>query len=247
VGLLPLTLFGFDAEKFIAGAAAVAARCRGADDNPALDLAVALHAEHVERKRNILVCMSYSDGLAFVGDWFAQLWAESLGKNPQAGSTPTRAVGATDQHSQLQLFMEGPDDKVLLFLRPRRFQAEPKLPQTGGGVSSTAYLQGRTLNELLGVEALATEKALTDAGRPNAAFMFDKVDEESLGALMYFLQLVTVYAAGLYGVDPFDQPGVEAGKRLTYGYFGREGFEAEGEALRAYEKRPRQTRRLIRS
>lgn len=244
VGLLPLGLFGRDPAAFLDGAAATAARCRGVEDNPALELALRLHGQHADGKRNIVVLMSYADGLAPVGDWFGQLWAESLGKNPQAGSSPVRAVGATDQHSQLQLFMEGPDDKVVLFLRTNRFREDFTLPPAGVKASSTDYLEGKGLAELLKVEALATEKALTDNGRPNAALTLDAVDERSLGALLYFLQLVTVYAGGLYGVNPFDQPGVEAGKRLTYGYFGRPGFEQEGEALRAYLARPRTTLRV---
>lgn len=239
VGLLPLALFGKSPAKFLAGAAAVAQRCRGVDDNPALDLAMNLYAQHVEARRNIVVLMSYADALAPVGDWFGQLWAESLGKNTVSGSTPVRAVGATDQHSQLQLFMEGPDDKVVLFLRAQSFRAQTNIPAAAVKASSTDYLENRELGELLRVESLATEKALTDGGRPNAALSLTSIDERSLGALLYFLQLATVYAGALYDVNPFDQPGVEAGKRLTYGYFGRKGFEAEGKSLRDYEARPR--------
>jgi glucose-6-phosphate isomerase len=239
VGLLPLALFGKDIDAFIRGAAKVAERCRGIDDNPALDLALALHGHHVDARRNIVVLMSYSDALAPVGDWFGQLWAESLGKNKASGTTPVRAIGATDQHSQLQLYMEGPDDKVVLFLRANNFRKEVAIPPAGVKASSTDYLEGKKLSELLAVESLATEKALTDNGRPNAAIALDAINEETVGALLYFLQLVTVYGGGLYDVNPFDQPGVEAGKKLTYGYFGRPGFEAEGKALREYIERPR--------
>jgi glucose-6-phosphate isomerase len=244
VGLLPLALFGCDPAAFLAGAAAVAEHCRGTEDNPALDLAMHLHAQHVDEKRNVLVLMSYSDSLAPVGDWFGQLWGESLGKNAHAGSSPVRAVGATDQHSQLQLFMEGPDDKVVLFLRTRAFRTDVMLPPAAVKASSTDYLEGKGMAELLTVESLATEKALTDAGRPNAALVLERIDERTLGALLYYLQLVTVYAGALYDVNPFDQPGVEAGKKLTYGYFGRPGFEAEGQALRDYMARPRKTTRV---
>lgn len=246
IGLLPLALFGFDARKFLAGARAVAQRCQGVEDNPALDLALMLHAQHADARRNVLVFMSYSDSLAYVGDWFRQLWSESLGKNPASGSTPLSAVGATDQHSQVQLFMEGPDDKAILFLRTAAFRRDLMLPDGDLKNGSTEYLMGRSMNELLAVESVATEKAFSDAGRPSGALSLDSVHEESLGALLYFLQLVTVYAGAAYGVNPFDQPGVEAGKRLTYGYFGRQGFEEEGAALRAFEKRPRGIVRLDR-
>lgn len=245
VGLLPLALFGCDPAAFLEGAAAVAEHCRGIDDNPALELALHLHAQHADDKRNVLVLMSYSDSLAPVGDWFGQLWGESLGKNAQAGSSPVRAVGATDQHSQLQLFMEGPDDKVVLFLRTQAFRKDVALPKASVKASSTDYLEGKGMAELLMVESLATEKALTDSGRPNAALVIDRVNERNLGALLYYLQLVTVYAGALYGVNPFDQPGVEAGKKLTYGYFGRPGFEAEGKALREYIARPRKSIRVV--
>lgn len=244
VGLLPLALFGKDPAKFLEGAAAAAQRCQGIDDNPALELAMNLHAQHVEAHRNIVVLMSYADALAPVGDWFGQLWAESLGKNAAAGSTPVRAVGATDQHSQLQLFMEGPDDKVVLFLRTQEFRSAVKIPPAAVKASSTDYLENHELGELLRVESMATEKALTDGGRPNAALTVTSIDERTVGALLYFLQLVTVYAGALYDVNPFDQPGVEAGKRLTYGYFGRPGFEAEGKTLRDYEARPRVTKKI---
>lgn len=239
VGLLPMALFGLDPRAFVEGAARVAERCQGIEDNPALELALALHGQHVERGRNIVVLMSYSDALAPVGDWFGQLWAESLGKNKNAGSTPVRAIGATDQHSQLQLYMEGPDDKVVVFLRAEAFRADVTMPAAAVKSSSTDYLEGKTLSTLLNVESMATEKALTDNGRPNAALTLPKIDEASLGGLLYFLQLVTVYAGGLYDVNPFDQPGVEAGKKLTYGYFGRPGFEAEGKALKEYMERKR--------
>ena len=244
IGVLPLALFGLDVEKFMAGAQSVAARCRGSEDNPALDLALKLHAQHVDAGRNVLVFMSYSDALAQIGDWFRQLWSESLGKNPSSGSTPLSAVGATDQHSQVQLFMEGPDDKVVLFLRTAGFRNELVLPDSELRTGSTEYLMGRSMNELLAVESRATEKALTDAGRPSGVLTLDRIDEESLGALLYFLQLVTVYAGAAYDVNPFDQPGVEAGKRLTYGYFGRSGFAEEGKALHEYEKRARTVTRI---
>lgn len=238
VGLLPLALFGYDVDRFLEGGRRVADTCRE-PDNPALDLALALHAQHVNAQRNVLVWFGYSDTLAFVGDWFVQLWAESVGKAGRAGSTPLRAIGATDQHSQLQLFMEGPDDKVILFLRVKQPRRDIPIPTTDLRAGSTGYLMGHSLGELLAIESLATEKSLTDAGRPNAALILDQVDEASLGACFYYLQLVTVYAGALYEVNPFDQPGVEAGKRLTYGYFGRSGYEREGENLRAYLSRPR--------
>ncbi len=243
VGLLPLALFGRDVEAFLGGARDVAARCEQLENNPALELAAALHAQHVLGKRNVLVLFLYSDALSWVGDWFGQLWAESLGKRG-CGSTPVRAVGATDQHSQLQLYMEGPDDKTVLFLRAAGYRAHVDIPRSEPRYGSTGYLMGHSLRELLDVESLATEKALTDNGRPNASLTLDAIDERSLGGLLYFLQLVTVYAGALYGVNPFDQPGVEAGKRATYGWFGREGFAEQGDALRAWAARAKSVVRL---
>jgi glucose-6-phosphate isomerase len=177
--------------------------------------------------------LPYSDRLYFVADWFRQLWAESLGKRYARsgeevfrGPTPVKALGATDQHSQVQLYMEGPFDKTITFLALRDFANDVAIPRLYENVPALAYLGGHTLGELLNAERLATSQALTANGRMNMTVELPSLNAHIMGQLLMMLQLATVYAGALYNVDPFDQPGVELGKQLTYGLMGRSGFSA---------------------
>ncbi len=234
VGLLPAAVCGVDPRALLAGAAAMDDRCRSdvLSENPAGVLAALLHAADTESGRGIHVMMPYADRLRAVGLWFQQLWAESLGKavdlegrTCHVGPTPLAALGATDQHSLLQLLMEGPHDKVVLFLGVEDVGVDVPIPERYPGIPALAYLGGHSLGHLLDVERSATAEALRREGRPNATFLLPRVDEGALGQLFMLLQIATVYAGALYGVDPLDQPGVELGKRLTYGLLGREGSE----------------------
>jgi glucose-6-phosphate isomerase len=166
------------------------------------------------------------------------LWAESLGKRVDRngkvvhlGPTPVAAVGATDQHSQVQLFMEGPFDKVITFVSVEDFGVdvtipnEPDLPEALP--ADLAYLPGHTLGELLRAEYQATSAALAQMGRMNCTLRFPDLSAETLGEAIMFFQLATGYAGAWYGIDPFDQPGVELGKRLTYAAMGRPGYVSE--------------------
>ena len=183
--------------------------------------------------RPIHVLMPYSDRLRSTALWFQQLWAESLGKARgldgaprNTGPTPMASVGATDQHSLLQLFMEGPHDKVILFVAVQDAGVDVAIPAVHSDIPSLAYLGGKSLGRLLDAERRATAEALRREGRPNATFLLPRVDAGTLGQLFMLLEIATVYAGALYGVDPLDQPGVEMGKVLTYGLMGREGYEA---------------------
>ncbi len=229
VGLLPAAASGVDVPALLAGAAAMEARCRSGSlrENPALLYAAALHLLDLRKGRRIHVLMPYADALRDLGDWFVQLWAESLGKRPDVGPTPFRAVGATDQHSSLQLMMEGPHDKVVTFVRVARPRADLSLsvPEGYRGHAEIAYLHGHTMGELIEAERRSTEAALRRAGRPTAGIQVPRLDARSLGELVMLLELAAAYAGGLYGVDPFDQPGVEAGKRYAQGLLGRPGYE----------------------
>jgi glucose-6-phosphate isomerase len=176
--------------------------------------------------------MAYADGLTALADWFVQLWAESLGKatdldggTVNAGQTPLAAVGAIDQHSQLQLFVEGPRDKMVTFLKVDRFADPGAIPEVHGDVGAMGYLGGHTLAELLNIEQAATEMVLTDGGRPSLRIDLPELSAFTLGQLFYLFEVATAFAGGLYRVNPFDQPGVERGKVLAYGALGREGFE----------------------
>jgi glucose-6-phosphate isomerase len=162
------------------------------------------------------------------------MWAESLGKRlstagkvVHAGQTPVAALGATDQHSQLQHYMEGPFDKLISFLGVEHYRREVKISAQGRKHPATSYLAGKNLSELIGAEQRATECALALAGRPNLTIRLKEIDPQSVGGLLYLFQLQTLYAGGLYGVNSLDQPGVELSKRLTYALMGREGYEGQ--------------------
>jgi glucose-6-phosphate isomerase len=163
--------------------------------------------------------MPYVDRLAFFGLWFRQLWAESLGKNGK-GTTPIRAMGAIDQHSQLQLYLAGPADKMFtLVMLDIAGQGERVAPDLADDRDLT-YLVGRSMGDLLDAEQRATATSLVRNGRPTRRFQLERLDEESLGALLMHFMLETIIAADLLGVDAFDQPAVEEGKVLARQYLG---------------------------
>jgi glucose-6-phosphate isomerase len=233
VGTLPAALLGFNIEALMAGAQRTALQSRKPfAENPALVGAVVQWLLDRKRKKSILVLFPYAQALWKFAFWFKQLWGESLGKKfdrqgnvIHCGQTPTAALGVTDQHSQLQLFIEGPHDKSFLFWGVRAFRETLAIEHPYNGFDSMAYLQGKTMSELFNAERRATEIALTEAGRPNSTVYVDKVDEAGLGSLIVFSEYMTAYAGELYDIDAFDQPGVEYGKKLTFCMMGRSGFE----------------------
>ncbi|MEX0980261.1 MAG: glucose-6-phosphate isomerase [Gemmatimonadota bacterium] len=234
VGLLPAAVTGIDIHALLAGAATMEERCRTPElrQNPAGMVASLLHAADTEGGAPIHVLMPYADRLRTVGLWFQQLWAESLGKavdragNPvHTGPTPLPALGATDQHSQIQLFMEGPPDKVVVFVAVAESPDPVEIPPLHPGIPALSYLGGHSLKELLDTERRATAEALRLRGRPNMTVEVERVSAHTLGELVMLFQIATVYAGALYDVDPLDQPGVELSKELTYGLLGREGHE----------------------
>ena len=231
VGLFPAAICGIDIEALLDGAAAMEAACREDDPsrNPAGALATVLHTADTELGHSIHVLMAYADRLRAFTLWFQQLWAESLGKvkgDGHVGPTPLPAVGATDQHAQVQLFMEGPRDKVVVFLAVDPPDEDVVIPDVHPDVDALRYLAGHSLGELLTAERRATTEALRRGSRPSVTIEVGQADARTLGGLIMLFELATVYAGALYGVDPLDQPGVELGKRLTYGLMGRPGFEA---------------------
>lgn len=240
VGLLPAAAAGIDVHALLAGAAAMEARCRATvpEENPALLYAAALYLMDTKRGRHIHVLMPYADGLRDTGDWFVQLWAESLGKRDDVGPTPFRAVGATDQHSSLQLMVQGPHDKVVTLVQVAHPRADVSLsvPDAYRKHPEIAYLDGHTMGELIEAERRATEAALRRAGRPTVSITLPRLDARSMGELLMLLELATAYAGGLYGVNAFDQPGVEAGKRYAQGLLGRPGYEKYRDELLAQAK-----------
>lgn len=228
VGVLPAALAGMDTVGLLAGAADMRARCASnvLGENIAGVFAALQFLADTKHRRNIQVLMPYSDALRDMADWFVQLWAESLGKHrvagdPGFGPTPLAALGATDQHSQVQLFMEGPGDKTVTFLSVADAGADVEIPRLHADIPELAYLGGHRLGELLDIERRATAGALARRGRPNMSLSLDRVDAWHVGGLFMFLELATAYAGQLYGVDAFNQPGVELGKQFTYAMLGR--------------------------
>jgi len=238
VGLLPAVVLGLNVEGLLRGASLALRVCRtrGLDSNPAWIIA-GLHYLHCTLgKKGISVMMAYHERLTTFVDWYRQLWAESLGKGGK-GQTPVKAVGAVDQHSQIQLYNEGPKDKIITFLRVESFSSDIEIPSLYPDKPALAYLGGHSLGELMNKELVGTASALAKRGVPSVTISMPQVDELNLGALFMVYEMATALTGHLYGINPFDQPGVEEGKRLTYGLMGRPGFEDKGkEAREIWEK-----------
>ena len=223
VGLLPAAVTGLDVGALLAGAAQCVDEVneQGAE-HPAVEGAAMHYLMDTARGRNVRVMMTYADALERLAAWFVQLWAESLGKDGK-GSTPHGAVGTTDQHSQVQLYMQGPQDKVIEIVEVEYHPRDLAIPEAYEDLEGVGYLGGHTMAELLNVECDATRRALTEAGRPNCTIRLGELNEENLGYLFQALEVQTTIAGSLYGVNAFDQPGVEAGKEITYKRMGRPG------------------------
>ncbi len=234
VGLLSAAVCGIDIRQLLAGAAYMDKLCQSGKlrDNPAYLNAALLYLADTAKNKRICVMMPYSSSLQYSAFWFAQLWAESLGKKysvsgdvVNVGQTPVGAVGATDQHSQLQLYIEGPFDKVITFIRVQDSGYNIPIPLAFLQQEGISYLGGHDLGELLLAEQTATALALKSNKRPNCTISIPKLNAFTMGQLLYMLQVQTAFAGSLYGINAFDQPGVEQGKQATYALMGRIGYE----------------------
>ena len=241
VGLLAAAVCGIDIEELLAGAAYMDGLCSEHDvlKNPAYMLA-ALEVLAMEQGCNISVLMPYADSLRFMSDWYAQLWAESLGKRYaldgseiHAGQTPVKALGVTDQHSQVQLYTEGPFDKVITFLGVDRYRTEVVIPHAYDHISDVAFLSGHTFNALIQAEQLATEYAVLKSGHLSKTITLPEVNAFTLGELICLFELQTAFAGELLCINAFDQPGVEEGKKATYALLGKPGYEQKKAELAA--------------
>lgn len=241
VGMFPAAAAGFDVESLLEGAAKTDRNLRAAapEEDPALLWALA-HVLQMEAGRGIHVHFPYAWRLRLLADWYAQLWGESLGKRldtagreVHVGPTPVRALGPTDQHSQMQLYAEGPDDKVYTFLKLRDFAAKVPVPPPFADSPAFTHLRGRELGELVEAERQGTEVALRQAGRPLSVIEMCGIDAFHVGQYFQFMEVATALAGGMMGIDPFDQPGVEAGKLAALALMGCEGYEDRAEEIRA--------------
>ncbi|MDI9369406.1 MAG: glucose-6-phosphate isomerase [Synergistaceae bacterium] len=229
VGLLSALALGIDARELLAGAAEMdrkLSRLNSVMENPAWLLA-GLSVAHYRLGRNMTVMMPYEDALEKFCEWFAQLWGESLGKDGE-GSTPVRALGAIDQHSQIQLYTEGPDDKLFTILTVAEPEEDITIPETEeGALVPLAYLFGQSMNSLRRYEALSTAAAIVKSGKPVVTIEMSRLDERRLGALIQLYEHVTALSGFLLNVNPFNQPGVEQGKNYTYGLMGRPSYSSQ--------------------
>jgi glucose-6-phosphate isomerase len=232
VGMFPAAVLGMDVDAMFAGCAAMDARCSTPDleTNPAYRHAVFQYLADTKKGKVMSVMLPYADGLYRVADWYRQIWAESLGKrfNVQgeevfAGQTPIKALGATDQHSQIQLYREGPNDKLINVLEVQRFDKTLKYPDVLGDIDALGYLRGASMNKLMAAELKGTADALKISKRPVVRITLPKLDAESVAQLLYMLEVETAMAGELYGVDAFDQPGVEDGKNIARKLMGGQG------------------------
>ncbi len=235
VGLLPLALCGIDPRQLLGGAAAADSRCQGSDPrrNPALMLASLLFLLHRDRGVATAVMMPYRSSLRTAGLWYRQLVAESLGKKAggaRRGITPAVSVGTADQHSQLQLYMEGPADKVLLFLAVEDHGATLTVPEKDP-LPGFEWLAGAEYGRLLNLACSATAAALAGEGRPSLTLTLPRADAFTLGQLLWQLMVATACLGTMLGVDPFDQPGVEEGKRNLAALVGKPGTGERRERL----------------
>ncbi|MCO4772616.1 MAG: glucose-6-phosphate isomerase [Deltaproteobacteria bacterium] len=230
VGILPAAYRGLDVDALLAGAHSMAdrVRTRSIDTNPAWAFA-GVHDLWWPRA-TVSILLTYSERLTLMGAWYMQLWAESLGKPMEEGRaygwTPGGARGPADQHSQLQLWQEGPADRIVTVVRVEEHGADLTIPTLSGpedGVGS--YLAGTSLASLLEAERRGTTAALVSVGRPVLELVVPRVDAHAIGELIMLFESATAIAGLLRGINPFDQPGVEAGKQYAYGLLGREGFE----------------------
>jgi glucose-6-phosphate isomerase len=253
VGLVSSAFAGIDIRELAAGAADMRTRCADPDylRNPAY-LNGLLHYLYMREGVNISVMMPYANELYDIADWYRQLWAESLGKRYDlngreihVGQTPVKALGATDQHSQVQLYVEGPHDKVVTFLTVEKFPFDYTIPTLYTEREEIAYLGGKTLGELLNNERLATEIALVEAGRPNCNIVFPELNEHALGEFIFLYEVQTVFTGKLLHINPIDQPGVEAGKNATYALMGKPGYEQRAREIREYIEHKRRQNRVL--
>lgn len=251
VGLLPAAVLGIDIKLLLEGAKYMDKKCSKADvrKNPAL-MAALLQYIAIQKGNNISVMMPYADGLKLMADWYAQLWGESLGKavdldgnKVYAGQTPVKSLGVTDQHSQVQLYTEGPFDKVITLIGVVNYRKTVEIPNGCEDIPAVNFLCGHSMNELITAEMNATEYALTRAQRLNNKIILPEINAFTMGQLMMFFMLQTAYIGALLNIDTFNQPGVEEGKNATYALLGREGYEEKAVELR--NKKPKNENYII--
>jgi len=233
VGLFMAGLCEMDIDSLLGGARDMDKRVSSEDfyKNPAA-INAAINYHFYNRGKKVSVMMPYSYHLKDLSDWYRQLWAESLGKayaldgsEVHTGPTPVKALGATDQHSQLQLYREGPNDKLFTFLEVNNFDKDLTIGPAPDNVPELGYLAGKDLSLLLNSEKKATEYALLQNQRPCLTVVFPEVNAYTVGQFIYLYEVTTSFVGALFGINPYDQPAVELGKEATFALMGRKGYK----------------------
>lgn len=233
VGLFSAAMCGIDIDSLLVGAADMDKRVSTEDfyNNPAA-INAAINYHFYNQGKKISVMFPYSYALKDLADWYRQLWAESLGKanglkstEVHIGPTPVKALGTTDQHSQVQLYREGPNDKLFTFLQVSNFDNDLKITKPPDCAPELDFLAGKTLTNLLNSEKLATEYALLQSKRPCLTVVFPRVNAYTVGQFIYLYEVTTSLAGALFDINPYDQPAVELGKQATFALMGKAGDE----------------------
>jgi glucose-6-phosphate isomerase len=242
VGLFSAAVCGIDIDALLAGARDMDERvsCEDFYKNPAA-LNAAINYHYYTKGKKISVMMPYSYALKDLADWYRQLWAESLGKvkdvkgkKTNVGPTPVKALGATDQHSQVQLYREGPNDKIFTFLEVENFSEDVTIGPAPGYAPELAFLENKNLSTLLNNEKKATEYALLQNKRPCLTVLFDKIDAYNVGQFIYLFEVTTSFAGVLLDINTYDQPAVELGKEATFALMNKAGYESLAKEIKPY-------------
>jgi len=245
VGLLPAAVLGIDIKSFLKGARFTQENATTSDITKNAPLCAALlQYISIKNGKNVSVMMPYADSLKYIADWYCQLWGESLGKEVDldgntvnVGQTPVKSLGVTDQHSQVQLYAEGPFDKVITFIAVDNFRSSYVIPEGLPEFPDVNFLCNNDLGKLLNTERVATEYALTKKQKANRTIYLPEVNEFTLGQLLMFFMLETAYTGALLNINTFNQPGVEEGKKATFALFDRKGFEEKKAELNSAKKK----------
>jgi glucose-6-phosphate isomerase len=249
-GLFTAGMCGFNVAALLAGAGDMDQRCRHGDAfrNPAYMHALIHYLLTRKRRKTIHVLFSFANRLHGVGEWYSHLCSVSQGKMlnrkgkaVHVGPSPMASLGTFDQHGQMQLYCEGPFDKVVTFITVKDHGAKIIAPATYPKIEALQHLQNADFSTIMEYGFRGTEQHITAAGRPNMNLQLDVIDEANIGGLYYLLQLSTTMSAELYGIDPFDQPGVEHCKHATFAQFGRAGFEDLAKRIKEYCAKPRRS------
>ena len=230
VGMFPAAMLGMDLDALREGCASMDARCGTLPmmENPAYLRAAVQYLAHTQKGKAISVMMPYADALCDVADWYRQLWAESLGKRLSldgeevfAGQTPIKSLGVTDQHSQVQLYREGPNDKIFNIIEVTKFDRTLRIPSVLNAITEFDYLRGKTMNKLMAAELRGTIDALKISNRPVSRIILPRINAHTVAQLLYMLEVETAMAGRLYNVQTFDQPGVDEGKKIARALMGQ--------------------------